>query len=186
VLGLLDDDAQKWGQTIEGVKVLGARDLVGQHPHAKVLAVPVRPDFFLKRSGLIKSLQLEDERFATLIAPSALVAYDYQIGVNSLIMQNVVIGPRVKIGKHCVILPNTTISHDCVIGDYCCIGANVVISGRVAVEEECYIGSGSNLINDITIGRKCLVGLGTNVVKDLLPEVVVAGNPARILRKVSE
>jgi acetyltransferase-like isoleucine patch superfamily enzyme len=46
------------------------------------------------------------------------------------------------------------------------------------------IGSGATLLCGITIGEKAIVGAGAVVTKDVPPGVVVAGNPAKILRKI--
>jgi acetyltransferase-like isoleucine patch superfamily enzyme len=44
------------------------------------------------------------------------------------------------------------------------------------------IGSGATLLCGITIGERAIVGAGSVVTKDVPPGVVVAGNPARVMR----
>jgi acetyltransferase-like isoleucine patch superfamily enzyme len=46
------------------------------------------------------------------------------------------------------------------------------------------IGSGATLLCGITIGERAVVGAGAVVTKDVPPATVVAGNPARVLRKL--
>jgi len=48
------------------------------------------------------------------------------------------------------------------------------------------IGSSTTLLAGITVGEKAIVGAGSVVTKDVPPETIVAGNPARILRKINE
>jgi UDP-2-acetamido-3-amino-2,3-dideoxy-glucuronate N-acetyltransferase len=45
------------------------------------------------------------------------------------------------------------------------------------------IGSGATLLGGITIGENAIVGAGSVVTKDVPPNTIVAGNPARILKK---
>lgn len=45
------------------------------------------------------------------------------------------------------------------------------------------IGSGATLLCGITIGERALVGAGSLVTRDVPPDTIVAGNPARIVRK---
>ncbi len=45
------------------------------------------------------------------------------------------------------------------------------------------IGSGSTILSHVTVGENAVVGAGSVVTKDVPPNTIVAGNPARILRK---
>jgi acyl-[acyl carrier protein]--UDP-N-acetylglucosamine O-acyltransferase len=81
-----------------------------------------------------------------------------------------------------MILPNVTINHDVIVDDYVLIASGVNIAGYTHVHESSYIGSGSVIQCRLQIGPRALVGMGSNVLQDVPPEVVVAGNPARILR----
>lgn len=186
VIGFIDDDRAAWGKECYGVKVIGGRDVLKKFPDASILAVPGNPDNYLKRKEVIDRLVIEKERFARVIHPSVIVPPDARIGYNVVLMPNVFVSCGVGIGNHCLVLPNTVIGHDSMVGDYCCIGSNVTVSGHVSVGDTCYIGSGSRICNDIMIGARSLVGLGSNVVDDVKAGVVVAGNPARILRDVRE
>ena len=44
------------------------------------------------------------------------------------------------------------------------------------------IGSNTCIIGEVTIGDNVIIGAGSVVVKDVPSNVVVAGNPARIIR----
>jgi len=186
VVGFIDDDVSAWDKKLNGIKVLGDRDVLKKFPNVHILAVPGNPKNYLKRKEIIDSLRIEKSRFANVIHPSAAVSSDVKMGYNTLIMAHVIISCSVFVGNHCVILPNTTIAHDTQIGDYCCIGSNVAISGSVVIESNCYIGSGTNIRENITIGEKSLVGLGANVVSDVQKRVVIVGNPAKPMRKITE
>ena len=48
------------------------------------------------------------------------------------------------------------------------------------------VGSSVTLLAGITVGEKAIVGAGSVVTKDVPPGTIVAGKPARILRKVDE
>ena len=53
------------------------------------------------------------------------------------------------------------------------------------VKQGASIGSGATILSNVTIGEGAIVGAGSVVTKDVPPNVIVAGNPARILRSVS-
>jgi acetyltransferase-like isoleucine patch superfamily enzyme len=54
------------------------------------------------------------------------------------------------------------------------------------VKQGASIGSGATVLAKVTIGENAIVGAGSVVTRDVLPNTIVAGNPARILRKVPD
>lgn len=54
-------------------------------------------------------------------------------------------------------------------------------SGRVSIGNDCFIGFGSIILPDTKIGNKVIVGAGSIIAKDIPDNVVVGGNPCRIL-----
>lgn len=48
------------------------------------------------------------------------------------------------------------------------------------------IGSNATILCGITIGENALIGAGSVVTKDVPDNTIVAGNPARIIKKISE
>ncbi len=101
----------------------------------------------------------------------------------------------VSIGKSAFVLnhPYGTIINAKKIGDNftCCqlttIGNKV--HGRndliPTIGNNVSLGSSVTIIGDITIGDNVVVGAGSVVVKDVPSNVVVAGNPARIVKQLS-
>ena len=51
------------------------------------------------------------------------------------------------------------------------------------VKKGASIGSGATVLCGITIGMRATIGAGSVVTKDVADDAVVAGNPARILRR---
>jgi len=54
------------------------------------------------------------------------------------------------------------------------------------VKRRASIGSNSTLLCGVTVGEGAIVGAGSVVTKDVPAHTVVAGNPARFLRKVDQ
>lgn len=55
-------------------------------------------------------------------------------------------------------------------------------AGPVTIEEGAFIGAGSILLPGVRIGRGAYVAAGSVVAADVAPGVLVAGNPARVVR----
>lgn len=60
-------------------------------------------------------------------------------------------------------------------------------AGRpITVGDDCWIGGGAIVCPGVTIGDRAVVGAGAVVTRDVPADSVAAGNPARILRKLTE
>lgn len=75
------------------------------------------------------------------------------------------------------------ISHNVKIEQNSLIIAKTMIAGSVSIGKDCWIGPSSSIINGISIGNNVTVGIGSNVIRDVPDNVIVAGNPAKIIRK---
>jgi sugar O-acyltransferase (sialic acid O-acetyltransferase NeuD family) len=177
-IGFVDDTPEKRGIDPNGYPVWD-REAFSRFSDARVLAIPGSPSSYRSRKEIIHGLGITEERFASVVHPTARVSPLSSIGYNVLIMAGVVITSNALIGSHTCILPNTVIHHDVVLGDWALIGSNVTIAGNTVVEENCYIGSGSSIMNGLCVGAGALVGLGSNVISSVEAGARVVGNPAR-------
>jgi len=78
------------------------------------------------------------------------------------------------------------IAHNCLIKKGSIITACSELSGGVTVGEFCWIGPNASVLQKIYIGDGASVGIAANVTKDVAPHVLVAGNPAKFLKKLSD
>ncbi|MCH4822755.1 acetyltransferase [Gramella lutea] len=176
-IGFIDDDSNKKSDEFQ----IFSRGILQKNPDLRILAVPGGPESFIRRKEIISSLRINEERFVTVVHPSASIGRNVSLGRNCLIMSGVVLTSNSIIEDHVCILPNSIIHHDSRIGSYTLIGSKVVIAGSTSVGSNCYIGSGSNIKNGLSIGEKSLIGMGSNILKDVQANSKMVGNPARNL-----
>lgn len=181
-VAFLDDNPAMIGSSINGVPVAGplARaDGIGGCMFVNGIGSPAT---FREKERLIASARIPQERFATIVHPTASVSRSASLGPGAVLLQHVTVASAARIGAHVVVLPSAIVSHDVVVEDYSCIAGGVAISGNVRVGRGCYIGTQASLIGGIVVGAGALVGMGSVVLRDVEAGTVVAGNPARLIR----
>ena len=132
--------------------------------------------------------------------------YGCTIGDNTKIGHFVEIQKGTRIGRNCKISSHTFICEGVTIEDFVFIGHNVTFTndiypraanenGELQTESDwicvptlvktgASIGSSATLLCGITVGENSMVGAGSLVTKDVPAGTIVAGNPAKVLKKV--
>lgn len=125
------------------------------------------------------------------------------IGEGSVIMppisgvrfHNVTIGKRVYVNSGCLMMSAGGIT----IGDDTQIAANVqLISNNhdltdrqvitckpIHIGKNVWIGAGATILPGVRVGDNSVIGAGSVVTKDVPQDTIVAGNPAKIIRKIN-
>lgn len=135
------------------------------------------------RKKIVENLP-ETIRYGKAIHPSAIISENATIGFGTVVMQGAVIQSSVSIGNHCIINTTASVDHDCVIEDYVHISPNATLCGAVYVGEGTQVGSGAVVIPGVKIGKWSLVAAGAVVMKDVPDNVLVIGNPARVVKNI--
>ncbi len=134
----------------------------------------------------IQEMGIEKKRFINLIHPTAFIPEDYaSIGSGVLFAPLSHISPDTTIGDHCFMLPNAFMGHDATLDDFVSVANNATIGGNVHVKRGVHLGSNATIREDVTIGEFSIIGMGSVVLKDVPPYSVVAGNPAKVIRKLT-
>jgi acetyltransferase-like isoleucine patch superfamily enzyme len=64
---------------------------------------------------------------------------------------------------------------------------DIDLGGRpIAIEEDAWIGAGAMIMRGVRIGARSIVGAGAVVTRDVPADVIVVGNPARIVRRINK
>jgi sugar O-acyltransferase (sialic acid O-acetyltransferase NeuD family) len=181
-VGILDDNPLLHGKTVYGVQVLGPIDSGADYPDCFFVNAVYSISARTIRAALIQKAGVEQDRFITLIHPTASISPSASIGRGTVILANVTVCANAVIGRHCVVLPNSVLNHDVVIADHVSIASCVGLAGAVKVEEASYIGMGAQIRERLTVGAEAVVAMGAIVTADVPPGETVLGCPARPAR----
>lgn len=133
--------------------------------------------------------------------------YGCEVGDNTKIGAFVEIQKNAKVGKNCKISSHTFICEGVEIEDNTFIGHGVIFINdsyprattsdghlqtesdwrveQTVVKKGASIGSGATILSNVVIGENAIVGAGSVVTRNVPANMIVAGNPARVLRKVT-
>ena len=133
--------------------------------------------------------------------------YGCTIGENTKVGAFVEVQKKATIGKNCKISSHTFICEGVTIEDDVFVGHSVVFindsyprattDGELQTEADwavepthvkqgASIGSNCTILANVTIGERAIVGAGSVVTKDVPADTIVAGNPARIMRRINQ
>ena len=131
----------------------------------------------------VSTIHQHQERLVTLFSIHSVIQPDVRVGPGTVVMHNAVVLNQVNIGMCCIIDTGAVVEHEVTIGDFVNISPGVIICGGVNIGDGVSIGAGAIIIEKVKIGKNTLVGAGCVVVNDLQNNLLVVGNPARVVRK---
>jgi sugar O-acyltransferase (sialic acid O-acetyltransferase NeuD family) len=119
----------------------------------------------------------------SVVHPSAVVSPSAEVGAGATILARAVVGADTRLGEDVIVNTAAVVEHDCRIGDHAHLATGALLASGVEVGDGAHVGAGAVVRQGIRIGAGAIVGAGAAVVRDVEPGAVVAGVPARVLRK---
>jgi sugar O-acyltransferase (sialic acid O-acetyltransferase NeuD family) len=183
ILGAVDADSNRHGQSVLGIPVIGNDEEIFKHEKRSVVLINGvgSTDISDHRKNIHQQFLSAGYTFQSLIHPSATLAHDVKIADGAQIMAGVVIQPGCIIGTNTIINTRASIDHDCTIGAHCHIAPGAVLGGNIIIGDGCHIGAGTTIIQNTTINPNVLVGAGATVLSNIADGSRVVGTPARNL-----
>lgn len=126
-------------------------------------------------------------KLASGVGHSAVSSKAYQapsatLGSGSVICPFVCLHSNARVGNGAVIFSGSVVEHDCHLGNNVNIGPGVAVAGSVTIDDNVFVGAGATIRDGIAVGRNSVVGAGSVVVRAVPPNMIVYGNPARVVR----
>lgn len=148
-----------------------------------------------KKSLIRRTARLDVMPFNQFDVGSGSTIEDFAVINNGV--GDVTIGDNTRIGIGCVIIGPVSIGNDIRLAQHVVVSGlnhgytNIsepiwkqkVTTKAIVIEDESWIGANSVIVSGVTIGKHSIVAAGSVVTKNVPPYCVVAGNPARIIKK---
>lgn len=179
LVGFLDDDPEKHGQTIAGLPVLGAVDRILEEARAEIVLGIAFPEM---KERLFEQIRGHAGlSFPALVSSRAWICDGIELGQGALVYPGAQINYGCQIGAFAVINMNCSIGHDCKIASFSSLAPGVSLGGHTVLGERVEMGINSCTIQGIQVGDGSVVGAGAALVRDVPPGCVAVGVPGRVL-----
>ena len=196
-----------WLQTSQPVEFPGAQQFLGGNGFSVVFGdwEDIRPVLEQNQDKILSQQVENDARNSAIplldkkeiharIEPGAIIREQVEIGDSAVIMMGAVINIGAVIGEGTMIDMGAVLGGRAIVGKRCHIGAGAVLAGvveppsatPVVVEDNVLIGANAVVIEGVRIGEGTVVAAGSVVIEDVAPGMVVAGVPARVVKKKDE
>ncbi|MBP2623829.1 2,3,4,5-tetrahydropyridine-2,6-dicarboxylate N-acetyltransferase [Streptococcus oricebi] len=152
-------------------------------------------DYVVEQDARNSAVPLLDKRAINArIEPGAIIRDQVEIGDNAVIMMGAVINIGAEIGSGTMIDMGAVLGGRAIVGKNSHVGAGAVLAGviepasadPVRVGDNVLIGANAVVIEGVQIGHGSVVAAGAIVTQDVPENVVVAGVPARVIKKIDE
>jgi sugar O-acyltransferase (sialic acid O-acetyltransferase NeuD family) len=184
IVGIIDS-IHEIGSERFGYKILGRQEniieIVQQYQiHGGLISIGDNWVRYLISNQILELIP--DFNFVNAIHPSVIIGNNVKLGIGIVAMAGVIFNPKSEIGNFTFFATGAQIEHDCIISDFASISAGSVTGGYVRLGKYSALTLGVTVLDRLEIGENTVVGAGSLVLKSLPNNVLVYGNPAKIIR----
>ena len=126
------------------------------------------------RAEKFEQLLNDNCRFASFVSSSSPVGADFLVQPNTMIMEHVLIHPRVQVGKNSIIWMGSRIAIKAAIGDHCWV-TSAAIGDSAKVGDYSFIGLNATIAPTVTVGSHNLIGACAAIMQDTKDYAVYRG-----------
>lgn len=135
-----------------------------------------------KTAELFESINIPEDRWATIIHKTAYIADSVVLEQGVFIMANAYIAPRTTIGKCSMVKANTNIGHDVKIAPLCHIAMGAIVVSCTELGYCSNVAVGATVLAHCKIGKFAMAGAASLVSHDIPDYEIHAGVPAKYLK----
>lgn len=160
-----------------------------------VLKTAKLDDYYVEAAGRNTGVPLLDIKTTNArIEPGAIIRDQVLIGDNAVIMMGAIINIGAEIGAGTMIDMGAVLGGRAIVGKHCHIGAGTVLAGvveppsakPVTIGDHVMTGANAVVLEGVSVGEGAVIAAGAVVINDVPAHTVVAGVPAKVIKKVND
>jgi sugar O-acyltransferase (sialic acid O-acetyltransferase NeuD family) len=185
VAGLYHYNDERIGEYIHGVPIIDSNLNLFNKETLKGLNFVISVGDNIIRAEIANKIRLKGGNIPKLVHPSAIVSKYANISEGVVIQANSVVQADTTIGEDTVLSYNTSLTHTSSIGKACYIAFSANIGAYVEIGDFVFIGQSACVVSGKLsyVGCNSIIGAGSVVINNVETNTVVAGNPAKLLKK---
>ncbi len=185
IVGFVDDNPELLGKMVRGYQVLGKvsdLNVIKDKYQVEAVYCPIGNNGV--RVKLLKQAKALGLKTPCFIHPSVVLSPHVEIGDGVYILLGSNVMPYTKIHDYVMISMNVNVAHHNVLEEGVFLSTGVNFGASITAHKRAYVGIGATIMTGISqLGEDCLVGAGAVVIRDVPEMTIVAGVPAKVIRK---
>ena len=177
--GFITDDAERWGESLNGLPVLGGREWLREHP---ATAVVLGVGSSVVRARLHSAIGALGSAMPVIVHPSVVRSASCDLDSGTVVAAGTILTANVQLGPATFINLGCTIGHDVITAAAVTLSPGVHVSGNVRFGAGSDVGTGAVFVQGLAIGAWTTIGAGAVVTRDLPDNCTAVGVPARVIK----
>lgn len=164
-----------------GYVTLCGKPQITKHPDARII---IEKEVTMVSTSYYNEAGINHPTILAAMTPGATIILREGVGVSGV---SIVANEYIEIGAQTMVGANANIYDN----DFHALEAEERLAGNkgkhspVIIGEKCWIGANTTILKGVHIGNKAVVGTMSLVNKDIPSEVLAAGVPAKVIRKIN-
>ena len=149
--------------------------------------VQIGDDFYLSSGNHINPLA-KNLQGHICVNKGAKLIIGNRVGMSSSVIwahKSIKIGNNVMIGGNVIIMDSDAHSMNYLHRRDLSVDKLHKVDSEVIIEDDAFIGMNTIILKGVTIGARSIIGAGSVVVNSIPTDCIAAGNPAKVIKKLS-
>lgn len=163
IVGIIDADPAKIGQTVLGVPVVGGDEVIeASDPHGVHLALGIASVGAASLRARIAGQWLaRGFVFPVIRHPSAIIAADCLVDAGAQIMAGAVVQPNTRLDTGALVNTGARVDHDCQLGPYAHVAPGAILCGFVSLGRCAFVGAGAVVTQSVRVADEQVLPAGS-------------------------